>query len=275
MRNLSVVLLLLYLRIFLTFCDAQHPRNLALFKANFKCVSSFFDQCSSCQSYAGSLLPDSSFDNFCTCGNPYYQNAAYISGCVSQAGLDIDSDSAISNAISVYDAYCRISADRSATTTYLSPGVVTITNSPSYSSLRAVPEGRIYATSTQPTARPSPPEFCDQIWAISEQKCPTITATQSKIKPTQTLSIRKMIQWPLFAQILLICLALLFTVQRYCLKTISTCVPVLRVTVSMWTNFVDTILQHFRSDPSDREGQLIDCVRLSYHSCPSHTHHLL
>jgi hypothetical protein len=108
--------------------------------------------------------------------------------------------------------------------------------------------------------------------AISEQQFPTITATQSKIKASQKLLIRKMIQWPLFARLPLICLALLFAVQRCRLKTISTCVPVLRVIISMWTNLVDAILWHFGSDPPGGDDQHMDCVRLSCHSCPSHTH---
>jgi hypothetical protein len=261
---------LLYLLFFLTFSHAQHPLSLALFSANSGCVSSFFDQCSSCQNYARSLSPDSSFDNSCTCGNASYQTAAYISGCVSRVGLDIDSDSAISSAIAVYLAYCSAITDRPAATTYISPGVVTITNSPSYSSVhpRAVPEGRVYGTLAQPTARPSPPEFCPQIWAISKQRFSTITATQSKIKASQKLSIRKMIQWPLFAQLPLICLALLFAVQRCRLKAISTCVPALRVIVSLWTNLVDAIIWRFRSNSPGGDGQHMDCVRLSCHSCP-------
>jgi hypothetical protein len=264
---------LLYLWFFLTFSHAQHPRSLALFKANFECVNSFFDQCSSCQNYARSLLLDSSFDNPCTCGYASYQTAAYISRCVSQVGLDIDSDSAISSAIAVYSAYCAF-ADHPAIITHFSPGVVTIANSPSDSSidLSAVPEGRLYDALTQPTAGPSPPEFCPQIWAISEQQFPTITATQSKIKASQKLSIRKMIQWSLFAQLSLICLALLFAVQRCRPKTISTCVPALRVIISMWTNLVDAILWHFGSNPLGDDGQHMDCVRISCHSCPSHTH---
>ncbi|KAF8858800.1 hypothetical protein BDZ45DRAFT_386796 [Acephala macrosclerotiorum] len=253
MRDLSIILLLLYLQLFITFSHAQHPLSLALFKANVKCVGSFFDQCSSCQNYARSVFPDSSFDNTCTCGEPSYQTAAYISECVSQVGLDIYSDFAISSAVSVYSVYCFAA-------TSISPGVVTTTSPPPYSSTdsRAVPAGRIDGTLTQTTARPSPPEFCDQIWTIGKQQYPTVMATQSKVEATQKFSICKMIQWPL-VRIPLICLTLLFVVQRCRLKTISTCIPALRVIISMWTNLVDAILWHIGSYPSDGDVQHTDC----------------
>jgi hypothetical protein len=143
-----------------------------------------------------------------------------------------------------------------------------------YTATTTIPSFQATTSSPQATNHSSPASSKRGLsaGAISEQQFPTITATQSKIEASQKLLIRKMIQWPLFAQLPLICLALLFAVQRCRLKTISTCVPALRVIISMWANLVDAILWHFGSDPLGGDGQHMDCVRLSCHSCPSHTH---
>ena len=265
MRHLSDILFLFYLQFFITFSHAQHALSLALFKANVDCASSFFDQCSSCQNYERSLFPDSSFDNTCTCGEPSYQTAAFISSCVSRMDLDSYPDFAASRARDAISLYCH---PNFYARTDISPGAVaTITSPPPYSSTgsRVVPAGRIDGIPTQTTARPSLPEFCDQIWTIGEQQSPTIMATQSKVEATHKFSIRTMIQRPL-VRIPLICLTLLFVVQRCRLKKIPACIPALRVIISTWTNIVDASLWNIGSYPPDRDFHHTDCVRLFCHS---------
>lgn len=268
MRGASWRLSLVLSSLFLPSSLAQYPPDIAFFKRNYKCVDLFFDQCSSCQNYATSAR----LSDACYCGFDANPPLQYMSRCVAD-GVDDTNSPDVSTAISLFSSYCDVYRSNhyekiaAATTEDLPKSTDSLQ---SVEVVRAVPRAGSRPTGTlaRPTACPSPPEFCERVFAIDDKVCPTMSAAFSQNAALRSSFMRNpVLHWSLFAKVPLVCLVVLLALQLCRGKALSTCVPASRSVISAWTNLVDTVLWQTTNRSREYSERQFECVRIRCRAC--------